>query len=207
MTNEVYSLVANYHLSRHFRNAIRFKLELPFINPSCASFDLVARESDRLVLANTGRSLQTAIFLMTGLVSECHLVTPTYLGNLHTYMARQICIYGFHTEYQRTVAYIGDALNHDSTYYGPLVNGALSFSTRKDTGMGGNVGCVLLFPLPALISHSFPLASPSASLCPGCAALQFRQQPLTSYPGSRGFNKKGLSALLYIGYNNNLVWF
>jgi hypothetical protein len=131
---------------------------LPYINPLRASPALAVRENDRIVLANTEGRRQTAVFLTTGVVSECNLVTPAYFGNTTTYMGRRICIYPFHTEYQRAVAYIGNTLKHRQSYLGLLFNGTLSFSTRKDVGSGSSV------------------MSPSTPMHPGHSALQFRRQ-------------------------------
>ncbi|KAF8706958.1 hypothetical protein AX14_013751 [Amanita brunnescens Koide BX004] len=159
---------------RRFRKAIRFVSAPPFINPSRASPALVVREVDRIMLANRR---QTAVFLTTGIVTECQLITPGYFGNTSTYLGRRICIYPFHTEHQRAAAYIGMALNHKKQYSGPLYNGALSFSTRKDTGSTSGV------------------TSPTTAR-PGRSALTFRRgqghtvtQP-GNYPASLGFKEK-----------------
>lgn len=142
------------------------------------------RENDRIVLANTEGRRQTAVFLTTGVVSECNLVTPAYFGNTTTYMGRRICIYPFHTEYQRAVAYIGNTLKHRQSYLGPLFNGTLSFSTRKDVGSGSSV------------------TSPGTPMRPGRSALQFRRQGNhgSNHPGSLGFNEKGMAPLLLLSY-------
>jgi hypothetical protein len=80
-----------------------------------------------------------AVFLTTGIVSECQLVTPGYFGNTSTYLGRRICICPLHIEYQRAAAFIGNSLKHKVSYLGPLFNGIISFSTRKDTGSAGGI--------------------------------------------------------------------
>jgi hypothetical protein len=108
---------------------------LPYINPAHASLDPVMRENDRIVLANstTTGCRANAVFLMTGLVSKCNLVNPSYYGNTASYMSRRISIFPFHTEHPLAAAYICGALNND-IMLGPLFNGVLSFLTRKETG-------------------------------------------------------------------------
>jgi hypothetical protein len=182
--------VTKYNLCRRFRKAIRFVSAPPFINPSRASPALVVREVDRIMLANRR---QTAVFLTTGIVTECQLITPGYFGNTSTYLGCRICIYPFHTEHQRAAAYIGMALNHKKQYSGPLYNGALSFSTRKDTGSTSGV------------------TSPTTAR-PGCSALTFRRgqghtvtQP-GNYPALLGFKEKGMACCCVLQYYNSLYY-
>ena len=181
----LFILVTNF-VSRRFRRAVCFSCALPYINPSRASPSLVVRENDRIVLANVENRRQTAVFLTMGVVSECHPVTPGYFGSMSTYLGRRICIYPLHIEYQRAAAFIGMALKHEVKYTGPLFNGTISFSTRKDVGSGSGITS------PSTLSH------------PGRAALQFHKQVQhgTSYPGSLGFNEKGMSSLLHVHWSN-----
>ncbi|KAF8324384.1 hypothetical protein F5887DRAFT_1086609 [Amanita rubescens] len=153
---------------RRFRNAVRFQSSLPYINPARASTDLATRDGDRLVLSGPGNRRQNAVFLTTGVVNECQLITPGYFGTSSSYLARRITIYPLHTEHQRTAAFIGNLLNHE-TYLSTLYNGIMSFATRS-----GNGGAT---------------SSPSTPTRRGCPVLKLRQQASTIYPGSRGFNE------------------
>ncbi|KAF8315568.1 hypothetical protein F5887DRAFT_1084526 [Amanita rubescens] len=160
---------------RRFRNAVRFQSSGPYINPARASTDLVARENGRIVLANTGapaNRCQNAVLLTTGVVTECQLITPGYFGSSTSYLARRISIYPLHTEHQRAASFIGNVLNH-ATYLGPLYNGVVSFSTRRD-GPGGSTAAT---------------STPATPTRRGRPALKLRQQATSTYPGSRGFNE------------------
>jgi hypothetical protein len=124
-------------ISRRFRNAIGFSHELPFINPSRASPELVMREGKHIVLANAENRHQTAVFLTMGIVSQCQIVSPTWNGNSsNASQVWRISVCPFTIEYQRTVSMIGNALDlgHGTdSFLGPLSDGNLVFRTRPQS--------------------------------------------------------------------------
>ena len=61
---------------RQFRSAIHFVHHLPFVNPAHASPSIVNHEGDHVLVANSQQRCQTAVFLTTGIVSLCELITP-----------------------------------------------------------------------------------------------------------------------------------
>ena len=179
--------------ARHFRNVVRFASTLPYINPARASPELATRVNDKLMLAtDAGLSRQYAVLLTTGVISECQLVTPGYFGSSSTQLCRRISIYPLHTEHQRTVAFIRNMLNHEHSYLGPLYNGVLSFSTRNVS----NVLCVLSLITIYTLGNSCNVfsytASPSTPTRHSRPVMKLRQQAMTNFPGSLGFNNKGM---------------
>jgi hypothetical protein len=147
---------------RRLRSAIRFTYSLEpysFINPARAPTTVTTTESTkdgkRLVAMGlksisesgsfpatgpTGRG-STAVFFITGLVLQCSLVQPTLMGPQSApYMNKMINIKPFAVEYERATSFLGNVLGVQK-YPGPVYEGNLTFTTRRDVGSSG--GCML----------------------------------------------------------------
>ena len=111
---------------RHLQSAICFTHSLPFVNPSRISLDMVQHEADRIVLANNSFKKQAAIFLTTGVVSQCQLITPRNSLTSRNYKVKQILLCPFGIEYELTGALFGNALDVND-YVGQLFEGNLVF--------------------------------------------------------------------------------
>lgn len=125
---------------RRFRSAIQFSQHFPYINPSRASPDLVMREGDHIILATGEHRWQTAVFLTTGIVSQCQLVEPGWTGSSNATQVRRIALCPFTIEYQHAIAFIGNALalgKDVDTFLGPLSDGNMVFGTRPKNNGGG----------------------------------------------------------------------
>jgi hypothetical protein len=83
------------------------------------------------VVANSQTRRQTAVFLTTGIVSHCKLVSPGWGGSQNSHQVRRITLCPFTVEYQHTVAYIGNVLGV-KLFVGALSNGSIVFSTRPE---------------------------------------------------------------------------
>ncbi|KAF8713521.1 hypothetical protein AX14_012974 [Amanita brunnescens Koide BX004] len=155
---------------RRFRSAIHFVHHLPFVNPARASPSIVNREGGRVLVANSQQHRQTAVFLTTGIVSLCELITP---GWQNSQQVRRISLCPFTIEYQRTIAYIGKVLGIKS-FVGALSDGNIVFSMRPE-GTGG----------PGTPSSAGP-ATPTQR---GRRPIMFKNSNSSaSYPTSLGFN-------------------
>ena len=128
----------NYSGYRRLRSAVRFTESLPFVNPSRAPLSTVQRDGDRVILANALFRKQSAVFLTTGVVSYCQLITPGNSLTTGNYKIKQILLCPFGVEYERASAFIGGALDIDD-YVGQLSDGNLVFATRGE-GFVGSTG-------------------------------------------------------------------
>jgi hypothetical protein len=119
----------------------------PFVNPARAALSSVKLDGQRYVIQGdplTATSGQNAVFLTTGVVTECSLVTPvaswTSAAGQVGPLVKRIRIRPFVLEYERTVSFFGNYLDIGDTksFGGPLYNNGLGFSTRKDNVRKGD---------------------------------------------------------------------
>jgi hypothetical protein len=149
-------------ISRCFRNAIRFSQHLPYLNPVCTSLELVMREGDRIVLANTENCCQMAVFLTTGIVSQCQIVNPGWTSSSNATQIRRIALCPFTTKYQRTVSMIGNALQlgeEVDSFLGPLSDGNMTFGMCPQ-----NNGSLASKSNPIFPPHLFLISSRSQAI-------------------------------------------
>ena len=121
---------------------MRFEVDLPFINPARASLSTVRLDSKRYVVQDAKRPEANglnAVFLTTGIVTECSLINPTTSwapreGPVGAPVKR-IRICPFSIEYERTVAFLGNLLDieQSKSYNGPIYSNGLGFATRKES--------------------------------------------------------------------------
>lgn len=166
---------------RLLKRAVQFVSASPFINPSRAPTSLIEMHNGRYVIGKA-RS-QNAVFLMTGIVTECALIKPTTswssLGS-PAKMIKRIKIRPFSVEYERAAAYFATFLNTHgaSEFGGPIYNNGVGFTTRKE---GSNAGKLI--------------SKPTWS----CAlALSSQLRPLHHYPLTNCFLRRRLRELLML---------
>lgn len=122
-----------------------------FFNPARVDASFLRNEKDAIVVS--GPRIQSAILLMPGLVmgNGCQIVNPAdtgYSGGRR----KEISIHPFSQEYERSVALMGKVLGQ-TDFVGPLVNGALTFHTKKDSARAttSSKPFVLFFLLPIIL--------------------------------------------------------
>jgi hypothetical protein len=121
---------------RLLKRAVKFASASPFINPSRASPLLTSLHTGRYVIAE--RRTQNAVFLTTGLITECSLVnavgTWASSGAASGPPVKRIRLRPFSVEFERAAAYFGCflGLGDSEEYGGPVYNEGLSFGTRKE---------------------------------------------------------------------------
>jgi hypothetical protein len=107
--------------------ALKFVGHAPFINPSWASPDLVVVEKDHLVWAD---SRMNAVFLTTGCVSACNLITPA-AGINNSAAAKKLLLFPIEGLFQDALDFFGVKFNV-SQAAGQLSNGVVTYSTKKE---------------------------------------------------------------------------
>jgi hypothetical protein len=107
---------------------------------------MVQHDGDRISLAHAHFKKQSAVCLMTGIVSYCQLIEPGISLTTGNYKVKQLLLCPFGIEYERAIAFIGGALDI-AKYVGQLSKGNLVFVTRGD-GHGGSglTGLTCKFP-------------------------------------------------------------
>jgi hypothetical protein len=123
--------------------AVKFEAEFPFVNPSRAPLSTV-KETGGQFLINKGDCCgQHAVFLTTGVVTECALVKPTLSsgppGGPPGPPVKRIKLRPFTIEYERAVSFIGNHLNIQEfkTFAGPIYPQGISLATQKEGGRHG----------------------------------------------------------------------
>ncbi len=107
--------------------ALKFVSHAPFINPSWASPDIVVVEKDRLVWAD---SRMNAIFLTTGCVSACNLITPA-AGINNSAATKKLLLFPIKGLFQDALDFFGVKFKV-SQAAGQLSNGVVTYSTKKE---------------------------------------------------------------------------
>ena len=101
----------------------------------------ISEGSNSPVTGPTAGRGNTAVFLITGLVLQCSLAQPTLMGPPSApYMNKMISIKPFAVEYERATSFLGNVLGVEK-YPGPVYEGNLTFTTRRDVGGGSAGGC------------------------------------------------------------------
>lgn len=115
--------------------AVNFKKFDPFVN--FARVDLGAVENKYKGLTISGQK-NLAVSLLTGGVFACNLVKPKVSPREGTADLKCISVIPILAEYERYISYIGLKLG-SSALHGPIYDSSyLTFSTRKDGGIGGS---------------------------------------------------------------------
>ncbi len=107
--------------------ALKFVSHAPFINPSWASPDIVVVEKDHLVWAD---SRMNAVFLTTGCVSACNLITPA-TGINNSAAAKKLLLFPIEGLFQDALDFFGVKFKV-SQAAGQLTNGVVTYSTKKE---------------------------------------------------------------------------
>ncbi|KAF8871922.1 hypothetical protein BD779DRAFT_1680028 [Infundibulicybe gibba] len=113
--------------ARFFR-AVQFVAHNSFLNPARIAPSQVVKQTSRYLTCASTR--QTAIFISTGAIAVCNLITAVQAGsNQSPYTVKNVSIFPLTQEYERSISCIGMAFGVKE-FYGPLVGGTLIFSTR-----------------------------------------------------------------------------
>jgi hypothetical protein len=123
--------VSDANVSRYsrLRRALNFVSHGFYINPARIAPDLLTKIAGRIGIAKT---CQPAVLITTGAVSSCNLVQPVSGSyNQTSYRVRNISIYPFTQEHERTISCVGNVFGQQ-ILYGPIVSGAMTFSTRRE---------------------------------------------------------------------------
>lgn len=137
-------------VNRLLERAVKFRFSLPFINPARAPTSLIKLDNTRMVLMNPQYKGNNAVFIMTGHVTECNLLTgiasvePNMFNNNQAGpLVKRIRVRFFSVEYERFCSFIGLhlQLNDDRSYVGPTTINGVVLSTRK---FGFSENCELL---------------------------------------------------------------
>jgi len=128
-------------IGRLLENAIKFTAVLPFVNPARAPTSSVKLEGKKYVVQGpTGNNFEgfNAVFLTTGVVTECSLLTPTpswlSAGGQQGPAVKRVRLRPFAIELEWTLAFLGHFLDisKTNTFGGPMSTNGLGFSTRKE---------------------------------------------------------------------------
>ena len=121
--------------------AVKFRFSLPFINPARASLQMVEMDNSRFVLKNFKYKRNNAVFIMSGQVIDCKLlsgeasVEPNMFNNNQAGpLVKRIRVRLFSIEYEWFCAFIGLHLqlnNANQSYIGPTSINGVTFSTHK----------------------------------------------------------------------------
>lgn len=107
---------------------------------------MVQRDDNRIALASNLFKKQSAIFLTTGVVSQCQLIVPGNSLTSGNYKVKQILLCPFGVEYELAGAFFGNALEVKD-YVGQLSDGNLVFMTRGEGhSSGGATGVTCKLP-------------------------------------------------------------
>lgn len=107
--------------------ALKFVSHAPFINPSWASPEIVVVDKDHLVWAD---SKVNAVFLTTGCVSACNLITPA-AGINNSAAAKKLLLFPIEGLFQDALDFFGVKFKV-SQAAGQLSNGVVAYSTKKE---------------------------------------------------------------------------
>jgi hypothetical protein len=115
-------------------NAIQFQYSYPFVNPSRAPPSIVRLEHGRFVLRNPGYMGQNAVFLMSGLMMECSLISGTSSYGSLIPNVKRIRIMPFTTEYECAVAYFGHHIDMSASdsFVSPIYRNGVVFASKKE---------------------------------------------------------------------------
>lgn len=108
-------------------SALKFTSYAPFINPSLASPDLVAVDKDHLVWED---SRMNAVFLTTGCVSACNLITPAP-GINNSAAAKKLLLFPIEGIFQDALDFFGYKFKITQAA-GQIANGVVTYSTKKE---------------------------------------------------------------------------
>ena len=123
-------------MGRLLQRAVKFTSAMPFVNPSRAPPSVVQLQGGRFV--NGDIPTQNAVFLTTGIISECALVSPTESSppsyGVPGAAVRRVKLRPFAVEFERAAAFLGLFLDTKGSdeYLGPIYNNGLAFVTRKE---------------------------------------------------------------------------
>ncbi|KAF8870569.1 hypothetical protein BD779DRAFT_1680973 [Infundibulicybe gibba] len=113
--------------ARFFR-AVQFTSHNSFLNPARIAPSQVVKQISRCLTCASTR--QTAIFVSAGAIAACNLITPIQAGSSQSpHTVKNVSIFPLTQEYERSISCLGMAFDVKE-FYGPLVGGALTFSTR-----------------------------------------------------------------------------
>jgi hypothetical protein len=124
---------------------VNFDAAYPFVNPARARLSTMKLDGKRYVAqgADTAEaSGQNTVFLTTGVVTDCALVTPTASWVSRTGqegpLVKRIRLRPFAMEYERTAAFLGNFLDigKSKVYVGPIYHTGLAFATHKNAHQG-----------------------------------------------------------------------
>jgi hypothetical protein len=114
---------------RNFASSINFNGSGQFINPTRDSIKAVLKENDRLVIPGTGTYKRPAIFLTTGVVHTCNIVTPTFAQKDRV---KRLQVIPMAHEYERLLGWFGLCFGKRQLYAYVTPDIALTFATRKE---------------------------------------------------------------------------
>ncbi len=107
--------------------ALKFVSHAPFINPSWASPDIIVVDKDHLVWLD---SRMNAVFLTTGCVSACNLITPA-AGINNGAAAKKLLLFLIDHMFQDALEFFGVKFKVTQAA-GQLSNGVVTYSTKKE---------------------------------------------------------------------------
>jgi hypothetical protein len=110
------------------RAGINFVSHGCYLNPARINPKAITILMNRVVVRG---NQQNAVFISIGVVSTCNLIVPATGGFNQAYNVKNIAIYLFSQEYEHTISLIGTMYNKEQLF-GPVVDGAITFSTRKE---------------------------------------------------------------------------
>ena len=191
------------------QRAVKFTSAMPFVNPSRAPPSVVQLQGGRFM--NSDIPTQNAVFLTTGIISECALVTATESSppsyGVPGAAVRRVKLRPFAVEFERAAAFFGHFLDTKGSdeYLGPIYNNGLAFVTRKEgtnkcrLSLTVSIVCAN-FWVPAasavVPSTSHLLASSPTTGRSGGGATRVSKsaskgRPATAYPQSLSFDDEG----------------
>jgi hypothetical protein len=186
---------------RLLQRAVKFVSATPFINPSRAHPALVELSGNRYIIGKA--PTQNAVFLTTGIVTECALVQPTEswsaaVGSTGPPVKR-VKLMPFTAEFERAGAYFATFLDTPvaEEFGGPIYNNGLAFLSRKESANKGMKSPPHTRLTIFMVLNSGPLYVPiflgTALLHPdGSSRLTPGKPPRTV--GENGASKRHISA-------------
>jgi hypothetical protein len=123
---------------RNFHNSVNWTKCGQFVNPTRDQVTSVVLDKDRLVIPGTKRP---AVFLTTGIVSTCNLISPT--SNKEGVLIKKIQAIPVIYEYRRLLNFLGARYGKTDLYGYVSPEVALSFSSRKE-GAGQSTSPVIV---------------------------------------------------------------
>jgi hypothetical protein len=131
---------------RLLAKAVNFVGVLPFINPARAPLSAVRLDGKKYVVQGpTGNGFEglNAVFLTTGMITECCLIKPTGSwspgGGQDGPAVKRVRLCPFAVEHGRTASFLGQFLDIEKTgeFSGPVNANGLAFTTRKEGARKG----------------------------------------------------------------------